>query len=171
MSYLIDANIFIQAQNDYYCFDLCPGFWEFMGSKFIDGQLISIRNVFDELQKRDDEICSWSKNIRHCFQSIDDQETQVHFRAIANYVQKEYTPRHKNSLPHIQNFLSVADPWIIAKAKAKATNSIVVTHEIRDKNNSCKPKIPDICDYFNVKTIRTNELLRNFQVQFILSQQ
>ncbi|MGR6438810.1 DUF4411 family protein [Proteus mirabilis] len=31
MSYLIDANIFIQAQQDYYCFDLCPGFWEFMG--------------------------------------------------------------------------------------------------------------------------------------------
>ncbi len=169
MSYLIDANIFIQAQQDYYCFDLCPGFWEFMGSKFMDGQLISIRNVFDELQKQDDEICTWSKGIMHCFQSVDDQETQMNFRAIANYVQQEYAPRHKNSLPHIQKFLSVADPWIIAKAKT--TNATVVTHEVRDKNNGCKPKIPDICGYFNVKTIRTNELLRDFQVQFILSQQ
>ncbi|WP_140919054.1 DUF4411 family protein [Limnobaculum xujianqingii] len=169
MSYLIDANIFIQAQSDYYCFDLCPGFWDFMGSKFVDGQLISIRNVFDELQKRDDEVCTWSKNIKQFFQNVDDRETQRYFGDIANYVQKEYIPRHKNSLPHIQSFLSVADPWIIAKAKA--TDSIVVTHEVRDKNNGCKPKIPDICDYFNVKTIRTNELLRNFQVQFILSQQ
>ncbi|MGR6438809.1 DUF4411 family protein [Proteus mirabilis] len=56
----------------------------------MDGQLISIRNVFDELQKQDDEICTWSKGIMHCFQSVDDQETQMNFRAIANYVQQEY---------------------------------------------------------------------------------
>ncbi|HCQ8178241.1 TPA: DUF4411 family protein [Morganella morganii] len=169
MSYLIDANIFIQAQQDYYCFDLCPGFWQFMESKFRSGEVISIRNVYDELQKRDDKVCDWSNEIKHCFQSVDDHDTQKTFSEIANYVFTEYSPRHENSLPHIQKFLSVADPWIIAKAKT--TNSIVVTHEVRNTTNGCRPKIPDICDYFNVKTIRTNELLRNFQVQFILSQQ
>ncbi|HFD6683184.1 DUF4411 family protein [Providencia sp. PROV036] len=168
MSYLVDSNIFIQAQMDYYCFDLCPGFWEFLGEKFKEGKLISIKHVYDELQKQSDDVCNWSKQLRDLFQTVNDENTQKNFADIANYVQQEYSPRHARSHVHIHKFLSVADPWIIAKAKA--TNSIVVTHETRDANNSCKPKIPDICDYFNVKTIRTNEMLRDFQVQFTLSQ-
>ncbi|ASC73377.1 hypothetical protein XM38_043420 [Halomicronema hongdechloris C2206] len=30
MAYLLDTNIFIQAKNDYYGFDLCPGFWAWL---------------------------------------------------------------------------------------------------------------------------------------------
>lgn len=26
--YLLDANVFIQAKNQYYTFQICPGFWE-----------------------------------------------------------------------------------------------------------------------------------------------
>ncbi len=28
--YLFDANVFIEAKNRYYAFDICPGFWEWM---------------------------------------------------------------------------------------------------------------------------------------------
>ena len=33
MSYLLDANIFIQAKNLYYGFDFCPAFWEWLVKK------------------------------------------------------------------------------------------------------------------------------------------
>ena len=28
MKYLLDSNVFIEAKNRYYAFDICPGFWE-----------------------------------------------------------------------------------------------------------------------------------------------
>ncbi|QTL41113.1 DUF4411 family protein [Xenorhabdus budapestensis] len=168
MIYLIDYNIFIQAQQDYYCFDLCPGFWDLMESKFAEGQVVSIKSVYHELQKQDDDVYSWIKNKKSFFQSIDDELTQKTFTEIVNYVYTEYSPRHRNSLPHIEKFLGAADPWIVAKAKS--INATVVTHEVRDKNNGCRPKIPDICDHFEVPIIRTKEMLRNFQIKFILSQ-
>jgi hypothetical protein len=89
---------------------------------------------------------------------------QKNFAAIANYVQKEYSSRKPNN-PNIASFLSVADPWLIAKAKT--LSATLVTHEVRAGNGSFKPKIPDICDKFGVATIRTNELLRNLQIKFI----
>jgi hypothetical protein len=30
MAYLLDANIFIEAKNHHYGFDLCPGFWDWL---------------------------------------------------------------------------------------------------------------------------------------------
>ncbi len=32
MRYLLDANVFIEAKNLYYAFDICPGFWTWMDS-------------------------------------------------------------------------------------------------------------------------------------------
>lgn len=34
MSYLLDANVFIQAKNLHYGLDFCPAFWQWL----IDGQ-------------------------------------------------------------------------------------------------------------------------------------
>ncbi|MCC8376727.1 DUF4411 domain-containing protein [Photorhabdus sp. HUG-39] len=170
MIYLIDSNVFIQAQNEYYCFDVCPGFWEFIERKFNEGQFISIKNVYHELAKQDDAVFAWVKDRKSFFQSVDDIDTQKNFSEIVNYVNEEYSPRHKNSRLHIQTFLNVADPWIVAKART--VHATVVSHEVRDKSKqSPKPKIPDVCDHFHVPTIRTSELLRSFQVKFILEQQ
>lgn len=30
MSYLLDANVFIQAKNLHYSFDFCPAFWDWL---------------------------------------------------------------------------------------------------------------------------------------------
>ena len=164
MTYIIDSNIFIEAQNNYYCFDICPGFWDFLSERFHSGELISIRNVYDEIASKDDVIFDWLRDRKHYFGSVDDENTQKNFAAIANYVQKEYSSRKPNN-PNIASFLSVADPWLIAKAKT--LSATLVTHEVRGGNGSFKPKIPDICDKFGVATIRTNELLRNLQIKFI----
>ncbi len=165
MNYLLDTNIFIQAQDTYYCFDICPGFWDFLGMHFITGELISISHVYKELSHKDDAIYEWIQDHKPFFEGVDDEVTQRHFSAIANYVQKEYSQRKQNN-PHINQFLSVADPWLIAKAKT--LSATLVTHEIRGGPGSHKPKIPDICDQFNVPTIRTNDLLRSLSIRFVM---
>ncbi|WP_448218276.1 DUF4411 family protein [Endozoicomonas sp. 2B-B] len=30
MQYLLDANTFIQAKNQYYAMDICPGYWDWL---------------------------------------------------------------------------------------------------------------------------------------------
>nr|WP_154325071.1 DUF4411 family protein [Pantoea sp. 201603H] len=163
MTYIIDSNIFIQAQNDYYCMDICPGFWDFLSERFYSGELLSIKHVYDEIAHKDDPIYEWVKERRSFFSAVDDEATQRNFADIANYVQTEYELRKKNN-HNIAPFLSVADPWLIAKAKS--LSATIVTHEVRAKG-SPKPKIPDICDQFGVSFIRTNELLRSLQIRFI----
>ncbi|EOS94743.1 DUF4411 family protein [Erwinia tracheiphila] len=164
MNYIIDSNIFIEAQNTYYCLGICPGFWDFLSERFITGELISIRHVYDEVAHKEDAIYEWISVRKHFFGSVDDVDTQKNFALIANYVQTEYESRKKNN-QNVPSFLSVADPWLVAKAKT--LSATVVTHEVRAGAGSSKPKIPDICDKFGVNFIKTNELLRSLQIRFI----
>lgn len=45
MSYLLDANVFIQAKNLHYGFDFCPAFWDWLVQNNINGQVFSIDKV------------------------------------------------------------------------------------------------------------------------------
>jgi hypothetical protein len=51
MPYLLDANTLIQAKNEYYAFDICPGFWEWLDIANASGDVSSIEPVADELRK------------------------------------------------------------------------------------------------------------------------
>jgi len=42
MTYLLDANVFIQAKNLYYGFDFCPAFWDWLVEWNTDGKVFSI---------------------------------------------------------------------------------------------------------------------------------
>jgi hypothetical protein len=60
--YLLDANIFIQAKNEEYTFDICPAFWDWIGRTHNNGRLFSIAKVKDELLIPGDELSDWAKN-------------------------------------------------------------------------------------------------------------
>jgi hypothetical protein len=49
MSYLLDANVFIQAKNLHYGFDFCPAFWEWLVRKNLAKQVFSIDKVAVEI--------------------------------------------------------------------------------------------------------------------------
>ena len=48
-SYLLDANVFIEAKNSYYSFAICPGFWNSLIGLFNSGELCSIDYIRQEL--------------------------------------------------------------------------------------------------------------------------
>ena len=43
--YVLDANIFIEAKQRYYAFDVCPGFWEALVWHHGNGPIISVDRV------------------------------------------------------------------------------------------------------------------------------
>ncbi|MDP5030215.1 DUF4411 family protein [Paraglaciecola sp.] len=158
----MDSNTYIQAKNLHYNMDFCPAFWEWLDKQFEQGQVMSVDNVYIELTDSNDELSSWAKNKKYHFLPVSDIPTQDMFTEIANHV----VSLINKSQADIANFLSKADPWIIAKAAA--IGATVVTHEALVPDNSQKVKIPNICEQFGVEYINTYQLLFKLKAKFIL---
>jgi hypothetical protein len=58
MSYLLDANVFLQAKNLHYGFDFCPGFWDWLREANQRGIVFSIEKVEAELV--DADAATWA---------------------------------------------------------------------------------------------------------------
>jgi len=162
MIYLLDSNIFIEAKNRYYGFDFCPAFWDFLDNEIDKTTIVTIKEVYTELSKGDDDLALWIKERKDSsfFTAIDDEETQIEFAQIAQYVVNNFSQEEANK------FLSVADPWLIAKAKV--LGATIVTHEVFAYPNPKKVKIPNICVQFGVSYDNPFNMLRNLGAQFII---
>lgn len=62
MTYLLDANVFIQAKNLHYGLDFCPAFWEWLIDNNVSGRVFSIDKVADEIAAGADELTDWMRN-------------------------------------------------------------------------------------------------------------
>lgn len=162
MTYLLDANSYIQAKSLHYRLHVVPAFWDWLDQQFGSGQVGSIRSVYDELVPGDDELSDWVKQRREQFLPVDDETTQRVFAEIADHIALHSTYRE----PHISTFLGGADPWLVAKAKMLGAQ--VVTHESRVGPGSKRVKVPNVCDHFAVPCLDTFDLLDTLQARFIL---
>ncbi|MGB7295220.1 MAG: DUF4411 family protein [Candidatus Aminicenantales bacterium] len=169
--YALDANVFIEAKNKYYGFDVCPGFWRALVVEHSKGYIVSIDRVRDELVKmrnepdgEPDPLSDWAKDTvpGTFFKKTQDQAVVNAFRDMAAWVNSEsqFTPAAK------AEFASAADGWLIAYAKVNAL--IVVTHEEYARDVKKKVPIPNVCLEFDVKYVNTFEMLEALKVKFIL---
>ena len=62
MTYLLDANVFIQAKNLHYGLDFCPAFWQWLLDKNAAGRVFSIDKVADEIAAGGDELTDWMRD-------------------------------------------------------------------------------------------------------------
>lgn len=163
MTYLLDANTFIQAKNTYYHMDFCPAYWHWIEIQSLAGEVSSIDSVRDELLKGNDALKEWAKERKDIFLPVSDDATQEAFAEIAAHAELVA----KAMKPGVLNeFLAGADPWLIAKART--SNAIVVTHEVGNPQSKRKILIPDICDHFGVSYLNTFDLLLKLEAEFVL---
>lgn len=162
MAYLLDANVFIQAKNLYYGFDVCPGFWEWLQRKHAQGHLFSISRVGDELIAGSDALADWARASGDRFFLEPDQRTLPELAVVSQWVlAQQYEPAAINT------FLQVADYYLVAQAKA--AGHTVVTHEL-PSDSQRKIKIPNVCVGLGVPYVNTFQMLRREQVRFVLAQ-
>ena len=157
---LLDSKIFIEAKNRYYGFDFCPAFWDFLDNEITKTTILTIKEVYNELSNGDDDLAHWIKDRKDSsfFIPYDDEDTQKEFAKIAQYVVGNFSQEEANK------FLSVADPWLIAKAKV--LGATIVTHEVLAPQNTKKVKIPNICVHFGVNYNNPFNMLRNLGAKF-----
>ena len=60
MSYLLDANVFIQAKRLHYGMDFCPAFWDWLVKQNAQHRVHSIEKVGDELKAGNDALSQWA---------------------------------------------------------------------------------------------------------------
>lgn len=163
MRYLLDANTYIEAKNQYYGMDICPAYWDWLDRQFALGTIASVDMIGRELKEGNDELANWVRERPDHFINNDDELTQTLFADIVQFVMEgDYNPGNRD------NFLAKADPWIIAKAKAIGAS--VVTHEAVAAANTRKVKVPNICQQFEVPCLNTFRFLRELEARFVLGQ-
>jgi hypothetical protein len=161
--YLLDANVFIQAKNDYYGFDFVPAFWDWLDRERQDGRLASVDAVGRELTSGQDALAIWAKTRPAMFQPMDDQ-AQPSLRALADWAQ---SPANRYAQAAIAEFLSGADYQLVAYAHAHG--HAVVTQEQSSPGSKKSVKIPDACKAFGVLSVRPFKMLRDERAWFVLA--
>jgi len=162
MKYLLDSNVFIEAKNRYYSFDIAEGFWDWLERFTEEQSFLTIREVRTELIDSDDRLKDWIMQFQRDQFIEGNQDIQQNMRAIANYVlnHNTFSPENKSQ------FLARADPWLIATAMTYGYG--VVTHESKAGEGTKKVKIPNVCETFGVAYINVFELMREKQVNLRL---
>lgn len=160
MTYLLDANVFIQAKNLHYGLDFCPAFWEWLLDNHTAGRVFSIDKVADEIAAGDDELTDWMRENGNGLFVKTDAAVAAQFGRVS-----AWTTQQNYEAAAINTFLQVADYYLIAHALANG--HVVVTHEV-PANSVKRIKIPNVCVGLNLRFMTPYEMLRRERARFVL---
>lgn len=150
MIYLLDTNVLIDANRDYYPISRVPEFWEwleFWGNK---GQVKIPLEMYEEVKEGNDELTLWIKNQDVKTALLLDEEVDVSI--VSSTIDNGYS----TTLTDDEVEKLGRDPFLIAYARNDIGNRTIVTTEISKPNRQRANKhIPDVCDVFKIKWVNT----------------
>lgn len=163
--FLIDSNSFITPYEDWYPFDIMPGFWDKIKENIQNGSIVILDMVMDEILKGNDALCNWINDLGICPITHRQPEIIVNYGRILQYLQDN--PCYKPSAYNEWAKNSVADAWLIATAMVY--DCLLVTLE---KPNGCLnmklpskvAKIPDVAHDFHVETLGLVQMMRSLHI-------
>lgn len=155
--YCLDANVLINAWNQYYHRDFCPDYWIEL-ARFGHSQRIFLAEmVAEEINRVDDGLAAWVKGRGIPIYPIDEQITHI----ISQIYAKD--SRHQ-LLVDATKGRSLADPWVIAHAIA--LRACVVTKENKETQSETKVKIPNVCENMGIRCITDFDMIRELGLRF-----
>ncbi len=135
--------------NRTYPLDMFKPVWDKVEEMIESQELISIEEVFIELEAQDDALLDWAKAKR----------SNGFFKPLSADIQgnaKKILMTHPN-LIDLKKSKSSADVFLIALAMA--VNGSVITEE-KPSGGPQKSKIPDVCSHYSIKCISLLGMLR-----------
>jgi hypothetical protein len=158
--YWLDANVLITAKDGPFRFAVAPAFWAALDVQGKAGRLRIPKMVYDEVVRNgpDDQLAKWLKLRRgNGFCVTSSESVQQVFNRIADHVQSSFESHHAF------DFLSVADPWVVAHAME--SNGVVVTFE-NLQPGAKRVKIPNVCKSLGVRFMNLYDLLQTLRIKF-----
>jgi hypothetical protein len=157
MIYVFDNSSLSNILNHYYP-DRFPTLWDKFDAMAQDGNIISVREVYNELTAKfeDDKIERLKKQTDNFFKNPTPEEL--------SFITQIYSVKHFQQNLDKKKILSggyFADPFVISKAwNEKGT---VVTEEEFKEHGA---KIPNICEHFKIPCIKLEGFLNELDWKF-----
>jgi hypothetical protein len=153
--YLLDANVLIDANRDYYPLDRVPEFWEWLEHQGRAGAAAVCREVYDELEAKNDELTRWGKSqeIRDALLLPEEPVPELVSRAVADGYAPDLTDDELEQLGR--------DPFLVAYALVDPGSRCVVTTEAsKPRRKRANRHLPDVCRDLGVLCMGTFQLLQ-----------
>jgi len=150
MKYVFDSGPLIDLFRHYYP-ERFPSLWEKFHALVSNGKIISVKEVYNEIDSREDALANWAKDQKDKFFSPSTVEE-------LRFVTEIFKVRHFQAMIRNKERLQgkpVADPFVIARAKIY--NCTVVTREIFKDNSA---QMPNVCKRFSIACISLEEFMR-----------
>ena len=157
MTYVFDTNSFIVLGNYYK--DQFPTLWKKINDKVKSGEIISVKEVFNEIESYgpETELKEWVRENKKIFHSMTEEEGQTVFGIFKRY------PKFQNMIKKksLAKGRYVADPFIVAKAIH--IKGAVVSEETIQKNGI---KIPNLCEIKRIPCLKLKEFMEKQNWRF-----
>jgi len=158
--YVIDSDVFIDAKNRHYGFDIVPAFWIWIEQQHRAGRVFTVQRVADEVLAGADELADWMDAQPASFRLSAQPEDQPSLQAVSQWATSAGYQQAA-----VATFLQVADYFLVAQALSRGFT--VVTQEISDPVVSRKRiKIPDACKAVGVPWMTPFMMLRTEGARF-----
>ncbi len=158
--FLVDSNVFIEAKNTYYHFDVVPGFWSWIEAQHSSGLLFSVTPVLDELTRGNDELSEWATSLPEGFFLEPDEDTAHSMSQLSHWA----TTNKQFRDTAVQTFLASADYILVAYADSHGFT--VVSQEVAAPESKASIKIPDACKFMGVPHLHIFEWIRREGAKF-----
>ncbi len=157
MIYLLDANVLIDANRDYYPIDSVQEFWDWLVFQGNQGNVKIPAEIYEELKNgsSEDQLTVWAKNkvVEDALLLDEDPDPEL--------VQKVVFEGYADDLTDIEVDQLGQDPFLIAYALGDVLGRRVVTKEVsRPSKRRQNRKVPDVCATFGITSINAFEFNR-----------
>ena len=153
--YLLDANVLIDANRDYYPQERVPEFWEWLVYIGTYGRATIPIEHYEEIRSGKDALAQWAKDA--------DVKTALLFSEPVDeaLVAKVAEEGYAKDLTDIEIEKIGRDPFLIAYALSDNNGRCVVTTEVsKPRRRRANRHVPDVCDDFGVRWCNTFAFIR-----------
>lgn len=155
MLYLLDANVLIDADRDYYPLDRVPEFWDWLHRAAAAGDLKVPHEIYDEITAGSGDLVNWLK------QSHIKQDLVFDEGADPDLVDQVVSTGYAADLSDLEVNELGRDPFLIAYGLAKPDERWVITNEAsKPSKQRANRHIPDVCKTLHVNCDNTFALIR-----------
>jgi hypothetical protein len=157
MLYLLDANVLITANNNYYAIDQIPEFWEWIAHQGSNGLIKMPLEIIEEVKagsKANDPLVEWITNDgNHDALLLKEDVDPVLVQDVVNN-------GYADDLSDDEIEQLGRDPFLVAYAMAGTERCVVTTEVSKPSKIRQNRRVPDVCTSLGVQCCNTFDLTR-----------
>ena len=155
MLFLLDANVLIDANRDYYPIERVPEFWAWLVHMGKSDQAKIPMEVYEEIKDGKDHLATWAKDGNVEGDLLFGEDVDV--TRVSTVIDEGYAP----DLTDDEVEKIGRDPFLIAYALAEVGQRCVVTTEVsKPGRQRANRHVPDVCNDFGVPWCDTFAFVR-----------